>query len=120
MKNYKSGSHSRHDLKAHVVWITKYRKEVLEGEIARRVREIVRQECSVMEVEILKGHVSKDHVHLLVGYAPSPSVSKMVQRLKGKSSWRLLQEFPEIQKKVLGTADVGEGILRGQQWERDR
>jgi putative transposase len=111
MKNYKSGSHSRHDLKAHVVWITKYRKEVLQGEIARRVREIVRQECSVMEVEILKGHVSKDHVHLLVGYAPSLSVSKMVQRLKGKSSWRLLQEFPEIKRKFWGQRMWGRGYF---------
>ena len=57
MENYKSGSHTRHDLKAHIVWMTKYRKPVLSGEIAKRAREIIRQECDVMEVEILKGHV---------------------------------------------------------------
>ncbi len=111
MENYKSGSHTRHDLKAHVVWITKYRKEVLRGEIAMRVREIVRQECSVMEVEIIRGHVSKDHVHLFVGYPPSLSVSKLVQRVKGKSSWRLQREFPEIKRKFWGQRMWGRGYF---------
>jgi len=92
MENYKSGSHTRHDLKAHVVWITKYRRPVLTGEVALRVRQLVREVCATEEVEILKGHVSKDHVHLLVGYPPQLAMSKLVQRLKGKSSHTLLQE----------------------------
>ena len=111
MENYKSGSHTRHDLKAHVVWITKYRKGVLRGEIAQRVREIIRGECSVMEVEIIRGHVSKDHVHLFVGYPPSLSISKLAQRLKGKSSWRMLQEFPEIKRKFWGQRMWGRGYF---------
>jgi putative transposase len=111
MENYKSGSHSRHDLKAHVVWITKYRKAVLRGEIAVRVREVIRQECGVLEVEILRGHVSKDHVHLFVGYPPSLSASKLVQRLKGKSSWRLLQEFHELRRKFWGQRLWGRGYF---------
>jgi len=111
MENYKSGSHTRHDLKAHVVWITKYRKPVLRGEIAARIREIIRQECAVMEVEIIRGHVSRDHIHLFVGYLPSLSVSKMVQRLKGKSSWRMLQEFPEIRRKFWGSRMWGRGYF---------
>ena len=102
MENYKSGSHSRHDLKVHVVWITKYRKSALRGEVAVRVREIIRQECAVLEVEILREHVSRDHVHLFVGYPPGLSVSKLVQRLKGKSSWRMLQEFNELRRKFWG------------------
>ena|ERR1700733_6029383 len=111
MENYKSGSHSRHDLKAHVVWITKYRKAVLRGEIAVRVREIIRQECAVLEVEILRGHVSRDHVHLFVGYPPGLSVSKLVQRLKGKSSWRMLQEFNELRRKFWGQRLWGRGYF---------
>ena len=111
MENYKSGSHSRHDLKAHVVWMTKYRKAVLRGEIAVRVREIIRQECAVLEVEILRGHVSRDHVHLFVGYPPSLSVSKLVQRLEGKSSWRMLQEFNELRRKFWGQRLWGRGYF---------
>lgn len=111
MQNYKSGSHTRHDLKAHVVWITKYRKAVLGGEVGMRVREIIRQECAILEVEILEGHVAKDHVHLFVGYPPSLSVSKMVQRLKGKSSWRMLQEFNELRRKFWGQRLWGRGYF---------
>ena len=111
MENYKSGSHSRHDLKAHVVWMTKYRKAVLRGEIAVRVREIIRQECALLEVEILRGHVSRDPVHLFVGYPPSSSVSKLVQRLKGKSSWRMLQEFNELRRKFWGQRLWGRGYF---------
>lgn len=107
----RDGSHTRHDLKAHVVWITKYRKPILRGEVAQRVREIIRQECAVMEVEIIRGHVSRDHVHLLVGYRPSLSVSKIVQRLKGKSSWRMLQEFTEIRRKFWGSRMWGRGYF---------
>jgi len=111
MENYKSGSHTRYDLKAHVVWITKYRKPVLGGEIAQRVREIIRQECGAMEVEILKGHVSRDHVHLFVGYPPKVPISKLVQRLKGKSSWRMLQEFTELKRKFWGQRLWGRGYF---------
>jgi putative transposase len=111
MENYKSGSHTRHDLKAHVVWITKYRKPVLRGEIGIRAREIIRQECGIMEVEILSGHVSRDHVHLLLGYAPKLSISKIVQRLKGKSSWRMMQEFRELKRKFWGQRMWGRGYF---------
>ena len=66
MQFYKSGSHTRYDLKYHIVWITKYRKPVLSGEVAERLRELVRQICMANEITIVKGHVSKDHVHILV------------------------------------------------------
>ena len=102
MENYKSGSHTRHDLKVHVVWITKYRKAVLSGEVALRVRQLIREICAVEEVTILKGHVSRDHVHLLLGYPPQVAVSKLVQRLKGKSSHALLMEYTELRRKFWG------------------
>lgn len=60
----------------------------LEGTIGFRVRELVRQTCEQLEVEILKGVVSKDHVHLLV------SASNIMKRVKGRSSTKLFQEYP--------------------------
>jgi putative transposase len=54
--------------------------------LGERVRELIRQICKEQEVEILKGHVSKDHVHLFVSVPPYLSISKLVQYLKGKSS----------------------------------
>ena len=99
---YRGGSHSRYDLKVHVVWITKYRKKVLRGKIAERIREIIREICLANDVIIVKGHISKDHVHLLLSYPPSLSISKLVQYLKGKSSRRMLQEYTEIRKEFWG------------------
>ena len=102
MENYRTGSHTRYDIKVHIVWITKYRKKILQGDIASRVRDLIREICLVEEVEILKGHVSSDHVHLLVSYPPKLSVSKLVMRIKGKTSRKLLMEYTEVKKKFWG------------------
>ena len=99
---YRKGSHTIYDLKYHIVWITKYRKSVLSGLVAERCREIIRQVCKEEEVEIIKGHVSKDHIHLLVSVPPTLSVSKLVQLVKGRSSGKLLQEDKNLQKQYWG------------------
>lgn len=90
MQNYRKTSHSTYDLKCHLVWITKYRKKVLTGQVADRVRTLIREICNQNDVEILKGHVSKDHVHLFVSVPPFIAISKLMQALKGKSSRKLL------------------------------
>ena len=100
--SYRKTAHSIYDLKYHVVWITKYRKPILRGAIGKRVRELIRQTCASMDVYIVKGHIAKDHVHLLVSVPPSVSVSKMVQRVKGRSSRRMMEEFGEINKMYWG------------------
>ena len=102
MKNYRKSSHAVYDIKYHLVWITKYRKPVLTGKIAERTRELVRMVCKNNEVEILAGHVSKDHIHLLVSVPPHLSVSKLVQYIKGYSSRKLLMEYTELNKKYWG------------------
>ena len=73
---YRKGSHSIYSLKVHIVWITKYRKPVLFGDVAVRLRDLIREICRSMDIDILKGHVSKDHVHLFVSLPPQISVSK--------------------------------------------
>ena len=100
--SYRKTAHSVYDLKYHIVWITKYRKPILRGEIGKRVRELVRQTCASLEVYIVKGHVSKDHVHLLVSVPPKLSVSELVKRLKGRSSRKMLEEFGELRKLYWG------------------
>jgi putative transposase len=84
------------------VWITKYRKPVLQGQIAVRVRELIRQTCATLDVYIVSGHVSKDHVHLLLSVPPNRSVSEVVQRLKGRSSRLLLEEYNELRRQFWG------------------
>ena len=101
----KSPRHSGHTvtwLTVHIVWVTKYRYTVLEGDIQKRCREIIRQICVSEDVKILKGVVSKDHVHIHVEYPPSKSISNVVKRLKGRSSRRLQEEFPELKKRYWG------------------
>ena len=102
MKNYRKTSHSVYDLKFHLVWITKYRKPVLFGNVATRLRDLVREICKSMHVKILKGHVSKDHVHLLVSVPPYISVSELVKRVKGKTSRKLLSENRNLMKQFWG------------------
>ena len=100
--SYRKTAHSVYDLKYHIVWITKYRKPILRGEIGKRVRELIRQTCASLDVYIMKGHVSKDHVHLLVSVPPKLSVSELVKRLKGRSSRKMLEEFGELRKMYWG------------------
>ena len=102
MEYYRKGSHSVYDLKVHIVWITKYRKPVLFGDVAVRMRDLIREICRTMEVDILKGHVSKDHVHLFVSIPPQLSVSKLAGRIKGKTSRKLLAENRRLAKEFWG------------------
>lgn len=102
MQNYRKTSHTTYDCKYHIVWITKYRKKVMSGVVSERVRELVRQICKENDVEIIKGHVSKDHVHLFVSIPPQLAISKLVQSLKGKSSYKLLGENKELSKQFWG------------------
>jgi putative transposase len=73
----------------HIVWATKYRCHVLVGDVQPRCREPLIQICDAEDVRILKGVVSKDHVHMQVEYPPMLSVSELVKGLKGPTS-RLL------------------------------
>ena len=111
MEHYRKTSHSIYDLKVHLVWITKYRKPVLTGELAKRVRELIRQICTEMDVEIIRGHVSRDHVHLLVSVPPHVSVSNLVKKVKGKSSWKIMNEFKTIHRKFWGRHFWGRGYF---------
>ena len=100
--SYRKTSHAVYDLKHHLVWITKYRKTVLRGEIGLRLRELVRQTCATLDVYILSGHIALDHVHLLVSVPPKVSVSDLMQRIKGRSSRRMLEEFSELSRQFWG------------------
>ncbi len=64
--DYRYGSHSVFQIEYHFVWVTKYRYKILTGDIAERVRVMVRQVCVTIEIRIVSGVVSKDHVHILV------------------------------------------------------
>ena len=98
----RTSSHSVHQLQVHLVWITKYRYPVLIGDIQLRCRDLIRQTCNTLDVQILKGVVSKAHIHLHLSYPPSISISDIVKRTKGRSAKLMLQEFPELKRRYYG------------------
>ena len=102
MENYRTGSHSRFDIKYHFVLVTKYRKPVLYDAVGHRLRELVIEICKANEIEILSGHVAKDHVHVFLSCPPNLSPSKVMQYIKGKTSRKLMGEFKHIQKQYWG------------------
>lgn len=110
MKNYCKASHSIYDIKYHFVWITKYCKPILTGDISPRARELIREICKTMDIEIIKGHISKDHVHLLLFMPSFISASDVMKRIKGKTSRKLLSES-RILEKILGSLSMGSRIF---------
>ena len=111
MRHYRLGAHTKSDLKVHVIWVPKYRKPVLTGDVALRVRDIVRRVAAEHELEILSGKVARDHVHVFVSFRPTQRVSQIVQWFKGTSSRVLLQEFPRLRKQFWGRHFWARGYL---------
>ena len=101
-KPVRKGSHTVSRLTCHIVWVTKYRHQVLRGGIQERCRALIIQVCDVEEVRILKGVVSIDHIHLHIEYAPKKRVGDLVMKMKGRSSRLLQKEFPQLRKRYWG------------------
>ncbi len=89
----------------------KYRKRVLNGQVAIRVRDVLRQIVAEHELEIIIGKVASDHVHMFISYRPTQIISKIMQWLKGISSHILLSEFPHLKKQFWGRHLWARGYL---------
>ena len=111
MRRYRVGAHTKTDLKVHLIWVPKYRKKVLTGEVAIRVRDILRQIAMEHELDVISGKVSIDHVHMFIGYNPTQEVSKIMQWLKGISSCVLLSKFAHLRKHFWGRHLWARGYL---------
>ena len=109
-----------YDIKYHFVWITKYRYRVLKGEVALRVRELLRQGCESNNIRILKGSVGVDHVHMLLSCPTTMSPSEIMQNLKGRTSRILQEEFPALRKKYWGQHMWARGYFCGTVGEVDK
>lgn len=101
MPKVRKNSHSTIWLTLHLIFVTKYRYKVLKGEVKKRCRDLLRQ-ADGLDIQILKGVVSTDHVHLHIEYAPKLSVSDICKQLKGRSSTKLQKEYPHLKKRYWG------------------
>ena len=87
---YCHSSHAVFQHRYHIVWATKYRHKILQGDIRLRIRDII------------KGALFHDHVHMFVAIPPKLSVSDVVRRIKGRSSHRIQREFAWVKQRYWG------------------
>ena len=111
MASYNTGAHTTHRLKYHLVWIPKYRKRVLRGELARRLYDLLHQCADMNRWTIVELNVQPDHVHLLLQLPPKISVSKAMQLMKGGTSKKIREEFPELDEFLWGDSFWADGYF---------
>lgn len=111
MTNYSRTSHTVFYHRFHIVWITKYRYRVLQGDLRLKVRDIIAQVAEEMGIKIVNGVLSADHVHVFVEIPPHIAVSNFVKVAKGRSSRRIQQDFPAIRKQYWGCHFWGRGYF---------
>ena len=102
MSRFQMESHTKHDLKVHLVWITKYRRKTITRDIAVRARDLLKQIAGEHGIPILSGKVVCDHIHVLVSYPPNMDISTIVQWLKGATARMLLKEYANLRDRMGG------------------
>ena len=100
MKKFKSNNNIVFSCTYHVVWVTKYRKKYLAGEIEKRLKQVCRDVAKENNFSISEMECERDHIHLLVDVDPQFGVHKAVKRMKGRSSRILRQEFAVLRQRL--------------------
>ena len=107
----KASEHAVYDLKYHLVWTPKYRKELLIGEVAEATKEILGEIAEAYDMEIDTLEVMEDHVHLFVSCPPRYSPARVMQILKSVSARELFARFPWLRRKLWGGELWGDGYF---------
>ena len=102
MNDTQSLSHTVWDCKYHIVWIPKYRKKVLYGQIRKYLGEIFRELAEQKESKVLEGHLMPDHVHMLLSIPPKYAVAQVVGFIKGKSAIHIARNLQGRKKNFIG------------------
>ena len=111
MIKYWIGAQTKHRMLYHIVWIPKYRKRILKDAIAKRIKELLEECALVNRWEMHELNVQPDHIHMLIQLRPEPSVSKVVQLFKGKSSRIIRKEFPALEEFYWGDSFWEDGFF---------
>jgi putative transposase len=93
---YNKNSHSSFLLQAHIIFVTKYRERKLTNTVLNKAEEIVARECAKIKAELIEFNGESDHIHMIISYSPSLSISELVQRLKSVTGRELKLYFPEL------------------------
>lgn len=96
ISSVKSGSHCKHNINYHIVWIPKYRKKLLVGKVADFLKQIIGEQCQELNLEMLALEVMPDHIHLFVSALPTHTPYEIVRKIKGNTSRRLRQAFLDL------------------------
>ena len=102
MQDVQSLSHTVWDCKYHIIWIPKYRKKVLYGELRKHLGAVLRELALQKECMVLEGHLMPDHVHMLISISPKYSVSQVVGFIKGKSAIHIARAYMGSRKNFTG------------------
>jgi len=102
MNNVQSLSHTAWDCKYHLVWIPKYRKKLLFGQLRRYLGSVLHELASHKESKIHEGHMSGDHLHMLISIPPKYAVSQVVGYIKGKSAIHIARQYMGKRKNFMG------------------
>ena len=102
MEMQESLSHTVWDCKYHVVWIPKYRKKAVYGELRRELGEVFRELAKQKESRIVEGHLQADHMHMLIAIPPKYSVAQVVGFMKGKSAIHIAGTFMNRRENFIG------------------
>jgi len=98
MKGLKSTAQTKYDLRYHFVFVPRYRKRVLKGKIKQRISGMIRFAAQLHGWEIYELGVQEDHVHLYLGAAPKWSPSELMHLIKGGTSNKIMELFPELEE----------------------
>jgi putative transposase len=102
MYDEQSLSHAKWDCKYHVIWIPKYRKKSIFGDLRKYLGEIFRELAKQKECTVIEGHLMPDHVHILLSIPPKYSVAQIVGFIKGKSAIQIARNFQGRKKNFVG------------------
>ncbi len=102
MNHYRSLSHTTWDCKYHLIWIPKYRKKVLFGDLRKYLGDVFRELALQKESKVLEGHLMGDHVHMLVSIPPKYAVSQVVGYIKGKSAIHIARTYAGHRHNFIG------------------
>jgi putative transposase len=102
MDDFESLSHSKWECKYHVVFIPKYRRRVLYGQLRSHLGEVFHRLARQRESRIEEGHLMSDHVHMLISIPPKYAVSQVIGFIKGKSAIHLARVYGERQRNFSG------------------